>query len=251
MRPSCIAPVLVGVLLTIALGAWAQERPTWKMDASGLVRIMQGDQSLAAIELNAHGPNWKHAPQQSATAQVTEMPGGGNRVVGTLPIPETEGGTIRFVQVLRPLPGGFELEYDLVMDGDMRLNGVQVSLGLSVAQYAGTQVMILRPDQDPEVRELPIEHKGNFQIWRGDGATLEVATGTPQAMVLQFRAAADVVIQDLRSWDQDLFEVRFPAVMEEPPRQVFADDRLHRDFTVTFPEPAKIPAEEPDEVEAD
>ncbi len=52
----------------------------------------------------------------------------------------------------------------------------------------------------------------------------------------ELRAPADVVIQDLRQWERDVFEVRFPAIMEDPGREVFAGDRLHLDLTVTLTE---------------
>ena len=76
-----IAGLTVAVLLAVASRLWAQQAPaakpgvtaqsaascSAKLDPSGMVRVAAGDVELAMIELNAHGPQWKHAPQATAT----------------------------------------------------------------------------------------------------------------------------------------------------------------------------------------
>jgi len=228
--------LLVGILC--AQSARSQETLSLKLQPSGLAVVARGETELATIEFNAHGPEWKHASQETATVKVTDLPeGAGKRFTCLLPVPNTNGGEIRFVQTVLPQPRGFRLEYDALMTQDMKLNGVQVSFFLPVAQYTGQEMVVSRPEGDPEVIALPEERgEGGFQLWRGDGAKVEMAKGTPNAMTIELRAPADVVIQDLRQWERDVFEVRFPAIMEDPGREVFAGDRLHLDLTVTLTE---------------
>jgi len=257
-------PILVSVaaalLLAAASGSWAQapapapapptappvptaqEPLSAKLHASGMVRITRGDVELALIELNAHGPQWKHAPQASAAAEVSDLPGrAGKRFVGTLPVPNTDGGALKFAESVKALPQGLALEYDLGLTKAMKLNGLQVSLLLPAAQYAGKELLIARPDGEPEIASLPQEQEGQtFQVWSGEGARIEAAKGTDAAITIELRAAADVVVQDLRRWGSPAFEIRFPAIMQDEGRDVAADDRFHLDLTVTFPTPVKL-----------
>ena len=88
-----VVSLAAAVLLAVAHGLWAQEPLSAKLDPSGMVRVFAGDVELAMIELNAHGPEWEHAPQATAKAQASDLPDqAGKRFVGTLPIPKTEGG---------------------------------------------------------------------------------------------------------------------------------------------------------------
>jgi len=238
--------VLVGLataaLLTAANGLWAQETLSAKLDPSGMIRVLRGDVELAMIELNAHGADWTHAPQASATAEVGDLPdGAGKRFIGTLPIPNTDGGAIKFTESVRTLPQGLQLEYDLSMTGAMKLNGLQVSVCLPVAQYAGKEVVVAQPEGDPEIMTLPLEQREQtFQVWTGEGAKIEAAKGTDEAVTIELRAPTDIVVQDLRQWEHPIFEIRFPAIMEDQGRDVAADDRFHLDLTVTLPAPVKL-----------
>jgi hypothetical protein len=38
----------------------------------------------------------------------------------------------------------------------------------------------------------------------------------------------------MRQWDNPVYEIRFPAIMEDAGREVAAGDRFHLDLTVTF-----------------
>ncbi len=237
-----VVSLVAAVLLGAAPGLWAQETLSAKLDPSGMVRVVAGDVELATIQLNAHGPGWQYAPQVSATARVSDLPDqAGKQFVGTLPVPNTDGGALEFTETLRPLPQGVRLEYEVGVTQAMKLNGLQVSICLPVAQYAGKELVIARPDSDPRVATLPQEQRENtFQVWGGEGAKIEVAKGTDQAITIELRAAADVVIQDLRQWDQPTFEIRFPAIMEAPAREVAVEDRFHLDLTVTFAAPVQL-----------
>jgi len=234
--------VATGVLLAAASGSWAQETLAAKLDPSGMVRVTRGDVELAMIELNAHGPEWKHAPQESATAEVSDLPDqAGKQFVGTLPIPNTDGGAIRFTESVKALAQGLQLEYDLGVTAAMRLNGLQFSICLPVARYAGQELVVSQPEGEPQIVGLPQEQQAQtFQVWAGEGAKIEVAKGTAEAVTVELRAPTDVVVQDLRQWERPVFEIRFPAIMEDQGRDVTAEDRFHLDLTVTFPEPVTL-----------
>ncbi len=235
-----VVSVAAGALLA-ASGSWAQDTLTAKLYSTGMALVSRGDDGLAMIELSAHGPAWQHASQKAATADSSDLPNeAGKRFVGTLPIPNTDGGVIEYTETVRALPQGLQIEYDLTMAGAMRLNGLQVSVYLPVPRYGGQEVAISRPQGEPEITSFPAtEEEGNFRGWSGSGAKVEVAKGTDDAVTIELRAATDVMIQDLRQWDQPLFEIRFPAIMEDQGREMSADDRFHLDFTVTFAAPVE------------
>jgi hypothetical protein len=234
--------VAAAVLLAVASGLWAQEALSAKLDASGMVQVLRGDVELATIELNAHGPNWQHAPQASATAEVADLPdGAGKQFVGTLPIPNTDGGALRFTESARTLPQGLQLEYEVGAATTARLNGLQLSVCLPAAQYAGKELVIPQADGESQIVGLPQEQQEQkFQLWAGEGAKIEVAKDTDEAVTVELRAATDLIIQDLRRWDRPTFEIRLPAIMEDQGREVTAEDKFHLDLTVTFASPVKL-----------
>ncbi len=242
MRPAALCRIgVICAALSAAGLAWAQETITATVDASGMVTIARGDAPLAVVELNAHGSTWQHAPQSGATARSSNLPDRpGKRVEGSLPVPGVDGGAIRFVETVRMLTNGLQLEYDLGMSQTMRLNGLQLSILLPVKQYAGQELTVTRHGADPEVVGLPEEQAANFQLWRGDGARVEAGKDSADAVAIQLRAATDIIIQDLRQWEHDIFEIRFPAIMEDGGREVPAEDRFHLDLTLTFTEPVKL-----------
>jgi len=233
---------LMALATVLAGAAWAQETLTAKPDPSGLVRVSRGDVELAVIEFNAHGPGWQHAPQTTATAEATDLPAqAGLRFVGSLPVPNTDGGVIRYTETVRSLAQGLQCEYDVSMDTAMKLNGLQVSVNLPVAQYAGREVLASAPRGEPQLSGLPQEQQeGTFQVWSGQAARIEVAQGTEIAVIIELRASTDVIIQDLRQWDNQVFEIRLPAIMEGEGREVAAGDRFHLDLTVSFAAPVTL-----------
>jgi hypothetical protein len=237
------------VLLAAAPGLRAQTAPatpatptalTIKPDPSGEIRVLGADGELVSLALNAHGPQWKHAPQSTATATSTALPGGaGQKIVGTLPVPNTDGGALKFTETLTPLPSGFRVEYEVGVTQALKLNGLQVSLLLPVARFGGKELRIERPEGDPQLATFPVDQRPDQPgIWGGEGSTLAVAPGTEQAITIELLAPADVVVQDLRQWEQPVFEIRFPALMEES-REIAADDQFHLVLTVTFAAPLK------------
>lgn len=218
----------------------AQELLTVKIMSNGLLQISRGEVPLGTIELNAHGPGWKHAPQNTATGEITDLGAAGKRVTGTLPIPNTEGGAIQFTETVRPVSKGLQLEYEVSIAKAMRLNGLQLSLNLPVAVYKSKEVLLIHPEADMRTVLLPEEQPDNFMLWGGEAARIEIARDSADAIALELRAAADVVIQDLRQWEHQIFEIRLPAIMEEQGREVTTDDKFHLDVIVTFAAPIKL-----------
>lgn len=233
---SSLPAATVAVLLASASVSWSQEALSAKLHPSGMVQLSRAGVGLAVIELNAHGPDWQHAPQKGATADVSDLPGeAGKRFVGILPVPGTDGGSIRYTESVKTLSQGLRFEYHLTVEQTVRLNGLQVSINLPVAQYAGQEVLVSQLDDDPKLVGLPQEkQEGKFQLWSGQGARIEAAKGTDAAITVELRAATDVVVQDMRQWDNPIFEIRFPAIMEAAGREVSAGARFHLDLTVTF-----------------
>jgi hypothetical protein len=64
-----------------------------------MVTIAGAGPGNTTVELNAHGPEWKYAPQTSAAAEVSDLPDqAGKRFVGTLKVPNVDGGAIAFTE---------------------------------------------------------------------------------------------------------------------------------------------------------
>lgn len=234
---------LVGLGLIGAGGGGAQAAPAVRVDPSGVVQVMAGDVVLGLLDLNAHGPQWQHAPQTAATVQASALPEGqGQRFVGKLPIPNTEGGVLEFTETVTEVPQGVRVRYEVTVPQPLKLNGLQVSLVLGVGEYGGQTALVLRPDDYPSSAIFPLEKRENAsQLWSGEGHRMEIASNTGKGINLELQAPAGIVIQDLRHWDQPTFEIRIPAIMEDPPREVGVEERFHLDLTLTVAE-AAVPA---------
>lgn len=237
-----VAVLVTGIVLFVVLvgGAWGQEI-TAKLQPSGLIVVSKGGMELARIDLNAHGPGWKNAPQETATAQNADTPPGtGRKLTGTLPVPGTEG-ALTFTESVTPTGQGLKLEYDVGVTKAIKLNGLQVSVMLPVAQYGGKEIVVTHPEQEVRTATLPAEAPGdNAQVFGGEGARVEVAKGTPEAITLEVQAPTDLLIQDLRKWEHPIYEIRFPAIMEDGGREIAAEDKFHLAVTVTFAEALKL-----------
>jgi len=243
LRVRLIATIFLALgCLAIESKVWAQEALLVKVEPSGLVRVTRGGVEMAVIELNAHGPQWKHAPQDTAKAEVRELVEGmGRRVVGTMPVPNTDDGAIKFSEVVRLLGQALRLEYDVAVTKAMKLNGLQVSILLPVDVYADKEVLISHPDADPQGVTLPKQQRGEeFYVWGGEGARVEGAKGTAQAIAVELLAPADIIIYDLRRWERSEFEIRFPAIHEDQGYDVAAEDVFHLDLQVSFAAPVKL-----------
>jgi hypothetical protein len=230
--------------LFVAMAASSRAEPPLdvKLHSSGMVEIVQGSNSLATIDLNAHSAAWEYTSQKDTKDKVSVLPGGGGkRFEGAFAIPKTEGAAVQYTQNVRMLPEGFELEYDLVVSKTVKLNGLQVSISLPVTNYAGKEMLVSQLGSDPTLVGLPKEHQeGRSQLWTGEGARVEVAKGTDRAIKIAMRAVTDILVQDLRQWQSPLFEVRFPAIMDNAGRELQAGTRFHLDITVTLGAPVRL-----------
>jgi hypothetical protein len=234
--------LLTALALCLAANvSWAQEALVVKLDPTGMIHVMRGAVELTTVELNSHGVAWKNAPQSSATAQVSDLPPGGKRFVGTLPIPDTAGGALQFVETVKPMPKGLALEWDVSLTKAMKLNGLQVSIGLLAAPYLGKALTIGQPEGDPITVLLPTDKPESvFYGWSGAGERVEAGKGSPDAVAIQLRAATDIVVQDLRKWNHPVFEVRFPAFNEDGGRDIAVTDRFHLDLILSFAAPVTL-----------
>jgi len=120
----------------------------------------------------------------------------------------------------------------------MKLNGLQLSLELPTAVYAGKDLTMSRLEGEPDVVGFPQET--NFTGWSGEAARVEVAKGTPEAIALELRAAADVMVQDLRQWEHPQYELRFPAISNDQGQDVTPEDRFHLDLNLTLAGPVTL-----------
>jgi hypothetical protein len=250
----------VACFFLIAMGshvACAQDALTAKLLPQGAINIMSGEKLLATLSLNAHGPEWKHVDQAEATATVRDADEGPAKVVqGTLPVPNTEGGAIRFVETVTPATEGLLAEYVLGATKALTLNGLQVSLLLPTDTFAGKTVIIHTWDAQAgwpgaapteKVQEIALPEQLDAEKWQlftGPASKIEIAAGTDDAITLvpkvpepeegEAAQPALFVIQDLRKWDQDTIEVRLFVVMDDKGKQVSAWDKLHVALGLTF-----------------
>ncbi|MBT7058219.1 MAG: hypothetical protein HN976_24205 [Lentisphaerae bacterium] len=222
--------------------SWGQDAITARLHPSGVIELSRGAVVLGRVELNAHGPNWQHAPQTEGKGTVDDLADkSGKRVSGVLVIPNTEDGAIEYIENVKTLAQGLQNEYDLTVSKIMKLNGLQVSVNLPVEQYAGKEVLVSQPRQDPKLVGLPEkQQEGRFQLWSGQGSKAEIAKDTDLAITAELRASTDVMVQDLRQWDNPIFEVRFPAIMEGGGREVTAGAKFHLDLTITCASSVKL-----------
>ena len=88
---------------------------------------------------------------------------------------------------------------------------------------------------------LPQEQsETRFQLWSGQGKRIEIAKDLPEAIALEVLADTDVIVHDMRRWDNPIYEVRLPAIMEDPPRETAAAERFHLEVTLSFDSPITI-----------
>lgn len=247
--PAMPAALLVLCLVSAYKVLGQQNALSAKLSAQGGIRVMAGEKLLATLSLNAHGPAWKNVDQAAATALIRDAETGPAKVVeGSLPVPDTDGGAVRFVETIAPAEKGFTVAYGLGYTKAMTLNGLQVSLLLSAEAFAGKSVILHMPGEKP--REVPLPEKLNGDKWQlGDGivSSVEIAPGTDSAITIAPRLpeakpgekpqSPRFIVQDLRKWDKDVFEVRLVLVFDEKGKQVSAEDKANTEFRITFARP--------------
>jgi hypothetical protein len=247
--------LLVALLLLIGFGTQivcAQDALTAKLLAQGGVKVMAGDKLLATLSLNAHGPAWKHVDQPAATAVVRDAETGPARIVeGSLPVPDTDGGAVRFVETVKPVEKGFSVAYSLGYTKAMALNGLQVSLLLPAEVFGGKSVVLHAPGEGDaaadRATEVALPEQLSAEKWQlatSPATKVEIAPGTENAITIapkvpEAEAGAKVqlpkfIVQDLRKWDQNVFEIRLILIYDEKGKQVTAEDKANTELSVTF-----------------
>jgi hypothetical protein len=231
----------------------AQGTLTAELLPQGGVSVMAGGKLLALFSLSAHGPEWKHADQPQATATVREAdPGPGEVVEGTLPVPSTDGGAVKFVETVIPRDRGFSADCILGVTQALTLNGLQVSLLLPTDRFAGKTIVVHGPPAGAEAAaEEPVSltvpgrlDEEKWQLFAGPASKIEIAAGTddsitiaprpPEAKKGEVAAPTTFLVQDLRKWDQDMIEVRLYLIMEDKGKQVAVEDKLHAALDLIF-----------------
>lgn len=260
-RRQAVAFAIVGiVLLSASPGvALAQSALRAEVLPQGSVRVALDGATLATLSLNAHGPEWKQADQPEATATVSS-PGEDHKwvVQGTLPVPNTDGGAIRFVETVQPAANGFVADYVVGPTEALALNGLHVSLLLPVAAYAGKPVVVhalpakvagaAAPSATLQELVLPAQvDAAKWQLFTGAASKAEVAPGTAQAVTLLARAFEPTdeatpeppvfAVQDLRRWEHDQIEVRLSLISSDAGRWLSPWDKLHVAVEVSFAQP--------------
>lgn len=245
--------LLASLCLTVfALpAAFGQDPIVAKVGPKGALVMMSGDKALATLTLNAHGIGWKHVEQEDATAALKELdPGPGRCCEGNLAVPDTDGGAVRFREVIKPIEKGLSLAYELGFNKALSLSGLQVSLYLSPDVYAGKEIAITSPaaqDQAGVVTRLTLPAEVDQQKWQlgmAPAEKVEIAAGTDQAITLtpklpqvegKATPPAMFIVQDLRRWNTNAFEIRWFLIMDDKGKQVAADDTPGVAFTLGFP----------------
>mgnify|MGYP005837099891 CR=1 FL=1 len=256
-----MVPGVMALLLLLFLGApgAAQDGLTAKLLAQGGVTVMSGGETLAKLSLNAHGPEWVHADQILATA-ATRAVEGGKLVEGFLPVPNTDGGAIRFAETLQPTESGFRVGYRLSFVKAITLNGLQISLLLPATAFSGQRVVLhtVPPEPVEAEDEAAVEAKpqmqtvmlparldaGKWQLATLPALKIEIAPGTARPITITPRlpevAESEAakppvfVVQDLRQWEQDVFEVRLVLVMTDEGQAMAADESLEAGLELAF-----------------
>ena len=233
---------LIGVALVVVLvgGATAWGQPglnlTGRCLPDGRVVVSAGPGVLFTLDLNAHGPNWTNVGQEKATASPTDIVGeGGLNIEGTLPVPNTNGGAVKFSETVWPAEQGFSLAYNLGFTKDMTLNGLQVSMLMPVGGFIGKTLAI--QSAGAEVLQVTLPQTWTEQTWQlGDAEGDAILIDTGGAMPIAIRAAEGqrLLLQDLRRWDHDLFELRFTFIFAAAGQPVKADEARNLSLELEF-----------------
>ncbi len=246
---------LACVFVIVPQAALAQETLTARLLPHGAVSISSGDRPLATLSLNAHGPDWKHVDQDAATAEASgdrEL----MRFLGTLPVPNTDDGAIRFAETIEPRANGLVADYVLGPTQAMQLNGLHISLLMPAEALVGRTIRVHPPaakgptaqaDAPEKVQGIALpahlDEKG-WQLFTGPASKVEIAPGTDDAITvapLAFEPTMEgmaeppiFAVQDLRKWDQDTIEVRLSLVMADKGTWLSAWDKMHAAASISF-----------------
>ena len=231
-----VAAVLAGTTAVAQQGIVVQPAPT------GRLQLMQAGQPIMAIELSVHGDNWTHAAQSRAQAQVTQVADQpGLLYKGLLAVPGGEG-PLNFEETVRPAENGFFVDYKMWFDQATTLNGLQVSLLLPVARYLGKSVVLVAGGGRETTVELPMQLDAQKWVLHQSGGVTEVqiGPGTDVASGVACGGPTNVLVHDLRQWQQQVFEIRFHEVYQQTATTVEANREFKVSLAFGFQEPVTI-----------
>jgi hypothetical protein len=241
-RFGTIALAVVATVVLAGTAAVAQEGIVVQPAPTGRLQVTKAGQPIMAIELSVHGDNWTHAPQSRAQAQVTQLADQpGLLYKGLLQVPGGEG-PLNFEETLRPAENGFFADYKMWFNQPTTLNGLQVSLLLPVARYLGKNVVLVGGGGRETTVELPMQLDAQkWVLHQGGGITeVQIAPGTDVASGVACGGPTNVLVHDLRQWQQQVFEIRFHQVYQQTALTVEANREFKFSLAFGFQEPVTI-----------
>ncbi len=238
----------------LATGVAAQESVITVREDGILVPQSDGAQ-LGMLLLTAHGPAWGYVAQdrgQVALGAAREP--GVWAFTGEMVVPGTDGGIVQFEQSVALAGEGATVEYDIRFSKPMALKGLQASLRFPAAPFAGRTVAVMLADGSVHEVELPEEVGADRpQLLRlalqpedepGEPEQPEGESQEPEQspivdvdgkVLLTIDEAAGLMVQDLRPYGPDQYEVRILAIADQKGHMVTADDEYSIKFTVSLP----------------
>lgn len=236
-----LTPSILVAIAPVGCAAWAQQGVVVQPAPTGRLQVLRAGQPVMAVELSTHGKEWTHAPQSRAQAQFTRLTDEpGLLYKGILEVPGAQG-PLNFEEAIRPADNGFFVDYKMWFNQPTTLNGLQVSLLLPVNRFLGKQVIVVGPAQRETTVTLPMElDEAKWILHRGSANEIQVAPGTDVAFAVAAQTRTNVVIHDLRRWQQQVFEIRFWQVFQDPAAVVEANREFTLNLAFGFGEPVQI-----------
>jgi hypothetical protein len=218
------------VLLVVGIGlsvAAAQEAREVLVRANGQLLARDAEGDFATVEINLHNSNWTYASQADATAASEDLAGGGKRLTGTLPVPEVIGAALSFLQTITPADDGLHIIYELQPAGPLVLNGLQISVVLPAERFGGQQVIVRHAEAIDRTVPLPRAlNPAQWQLGTIQGNAVQIGADEATALTAKISKTYGLILNDLRRWDRDEFEIRIPLIYEEQGRMLSTTDRF-------------------------
>jgi len=217
-----LTALLVGAVTVSA--ALAQDGRTVVLRGSGQVLLKDADGDFATLELNLHNSAWKYASQTDATAKCQDT-GEEKTFTGALPVPEVAGATIAFLETITSANDGVHVIYEMRPSGPMILNGLQISLLLPTDRFGGQQLTVSGGEAAEQPIALPRTlNPAQWQMGTHKGNALQIGAEAATAVKVKIDKAYDLIIQDLRQWQRDEFEIRIPFIQADQGQMVGNND---------------------------
>jgi hypothetical protein len=168
-------------------------------------------------------------------------------------VPGTDGGVVHFEQSVALADEGVKVEYEIGFSKPMALNGLQASLRLPQAPFLGGNVAVLAEGVVHEV-ELPEEVAADRPQLLKLALETEDEPGEPEQaedqpeepeqapvvdvaekVLLTIDEAAGLMVQDLRPYGPDQYELRVFAIADHRGHAVAADDQYSIRLSLSLP----------------